>query len=247
MAGTITWDQSAFDAAFGRYVQQARHGWVDATNKKGYYVARKAIWFSHQASALDIDADVGTTAWTIRLSRRGKRKGKMWRHKRMFKSARISGEKKVDVPLVAAIINARRGRRGEPGLQGREMQAYAQRLWGNRKRSIAFIKSGFMEARDTLQKHFRKGRGTNKTMPSDRGIKRYGVAKGAGTPASLRANVMIAKIENKAIARHDRKGSLERYGGEALQRAFNDEAADMERYLAREMQVDIDVANKELK
>ena len=52
----------------------------------------------------------------------------------------------MEMPLEAAIINARRGREGLPGLYGPKMRAEVRRLRSARVRSRRFIASGWLDA-----------------------------------------------------------------------------------------------------
>ena len=125
------WDQSKFDAALERYMATTKRDFPGALNKKGYYVARKAIWFTEKADYGTVRAELGTIGFTIRIVKSGKRAGKFGRGDRIYNTADMGGE----VPLIAAIINARRGRAGEPGLYGSAMSREAQRVFGARARA----------------------------------------------------------------------------------------------------------------
>ncbi len=129
------------------------------------------------------------------------------------------------------IINKRKGARGEKGLYGSDMAKAVELLYAARRRSVAFIKSGWLPAIRELEKlipsKYRRG-----AARKDNSAKQIGDAKGNATPARAGFRVQ-AKIINAAIAKRDKKDALGKYGMIGLQRAFDFETKSMLEYIAR--------------
>jgi len=130
------------------------------------------------------------------------------------------------VPLAALIINARRGRAGRPGLYGRSMRDAIKGMLAARLRSVAYLKSGWVPAIKALFRLAEK-RGAPR---QERGLKQFGRPKGFAKPSSSSARAKTT-IGNEAWTTHDKKMALHKYGGPALQRAFNHERRSMLQYI----------------
>lgn len=130
--------------------------------------------------------------------------------------------------ILGMMINKRRGEKGLPGLYGDAMKDEVQTVLAARLRSIAFLKSGWLEAIKTLEP-FAERRGVPR---QDRSGKRYGRPKGEARPAKTGTR-SSARIVNAASAKRDFKRALEVFGGPALQKAFDHEVRSMRDYMAR--------------
>jgi hypothetical protein len=131
--------------------------------------------------------------------------------------------------ILGKIINARRGAKGFKGLYGDTMRDAQLTVIAARRRSIAFLKSGWLPAVKILERLAEK-RGAPRRPGSD--IKEYGKKKGAAVTASSGKKV-FAEIINAADAEHDKKQALITYGLPALQRAFSFETNSMREYVER--------------
>lgn len=238
------WDQTVFDAALERYLSITKRSIPNALNKKAYFVARKAIWYTTKVMPGVVARELQTKI-SIRDNEESAQSGSVYNFagRRRSTSTRV-----VDVPMAAVIINSRLGRQGLPGLQGRSMLQAVRVLAAVRNRSVAFLKSGWITARDTLKMAFTGAVG--KGLPAEEsssvgGPKTIGFPKGSATPAHEGGNPFVV-IENRAIAKHDKKDALQKYGSAALQKAFDDEANSMIEYLEEEMRKDTAAAIKAL-
>jgi len=133
--------------------------------------------------------------------------------------------------FIGKIINAQRGRRGEKGLYGKEMSKAVGMVLAARRRSIAFLKSGWLPAIRILAGVVKQKRGVAR---ADRSPKIYGVPKGTAIPAVNGFRVR-AVIENAANTTRDHKDALIKYGEPALQKAFEFETQSMLDYMERKL------------
>jgi hypothetical protein len=147
--------------------------------------------------------------------------------------ARLGRMDRKTAAILGRIINQRRGARGEKGLYGKEMLKAVEILYAARRRSVAFLKSGWLPAIRALEARvdpkYRRGAARN-----DRAAKQFGQPKGGAIPARTGWQV-VARIENAALSSHDDKQALQTFGGPALQRAFDHEARSMVEYLERKL------------
>lgn len=189
-----------------------------AINTKAFFIARKAIWFTHKADSYRIKAQLGQFVSVNRINKKGKISKR--RELNLVKGTQH------DAPLAALIINARRGKAGQPGLYGKKMTGAIKEMLAARARSVAFLKAGWLPAVKILAPHAdAKGQ-----PPVDKGAKQIGRPKGTGSPA--RAVIkMVAKIVNHATTRRDTNGALLKWGARGLDRAFQDETRSIMQYL----------------
>lgn len=133
--------------------------------------------------------------------------------------------------LLGKIINKRRGEKGLPGLYGDAMQQMQLTVVAARRKSIAFLKSGWLPAIRRLEPYAEK-RGAPRKPGKD--IAQIGQAKGEATPARPGWKI-FSQIVNAADADKDSKAALLQYGGPALQRAFDFEVKSMREYIERKL------------
>jgi hypothetical protein len=223
------WDQSKFDAALAEYLKVTSRTVTDAINTKAYFIARKALYLTHKASKRAIQDSLGK----IITSRR----------RMTTRIASLPSGRTADAPLAALIINARRGRAGQPGLHGIAMTRAIADLLNARMRSIAFLKSGWIPAIRILEG---LAKDKSKAGPTDREARIYGRQKGGATPAA-EGVAPVATIINSALSRGDPGGAaLAKYGGAGLEAAFAEETASMLKYLEEKMAPDAAAANAQL-
>lgn len=126
-------------------------------------------------------------------------------------------------PLGPVLVNYNRGRAGKKGLYGPDMVDAVDQLQLGREKSAGFIKSGWIGAVQDLAPHAKVFR-----RPPRITVK--GKPKGYGKPARQGLNP-TAEIVNQVA------GAV-KVGSAALQRAINEDAADMRNYVAKRMQQD---------
>lgn len=224
-AVTFTVDTKEFDTALRAYAALSRRTPAEVCNKKAYHIVRRAIWHTHKADYQTMADQLGQVLRTVKS---GKRAGGLTMKRGKGAWTWTANRNGVMAPLLALIINARRGRKGKPGLRGAAMAAEFKKVFGARARSIAFIKSGWIVARDL----FRRGSGgVGRGLPPTEGQgmggpKQIGKPKGSATRAADNTWKAIATFTNSAWTKRDKGVSVIKYGTPALERAFAEETAD---------------------
>lgn len=229
------WDQSRFDAAMKRYVNASSHTVPESINKKLYYIDRKAIWFTAHADPNRIKASLGQVVKVQVLTRSG-RLG--------FRRELQTVAGRDGAPLLALIINKRRRQAGQPGLEGRAMERAMTKQLNARVRSVNFLRAGWIPAAQKLERIVKGTKSGLPPKPTD--VKQYGRPRGDAWPAKTGFKAE-GTIINSANAKHDQKDALQKYGAAGLQRAFDDEARDIEKYLEEQLKPDAAKFNRENK
>ena len=208
-----------FDATMRRYREISKRDPKKICDTKAFFIARRATIETPKADKGVIKTQLGrliikkrqVVAMSLRTVKRFSRFGL-----------------EVAAPLVALIINKRRGK--GRGLYGAAMTEAIRALIAGRLRSIAFLKSGWLPAIRVLI-----GLADTRGAPrQDKTPVQVGQAKGYATPArsDWRAKTTIV---NAADARHDNREALIKYGEPALQRAFDAETASMLGYMEKKL------------
>ncbi len=228
MAGDFTFkiDSTEFQRTIREYARVSSHTPAEICNKKAYYIARKAIWFTHKANFGQMADELGQF---LRVITSKSRFGTLTsRGQGQHNSADLH-----PAPLLALIINKRRGDKGLPGLYGKAMRDEFRKVFGARARSIGFIKSGWIAAREA----FKKWGGGNKGLPpSERDVKQVGQPKGGATIAKEGIWKCEAILWNGANAKHDQHGdSIYEYGMPGLEKAVQDETQSMAEEIERRL------------
>lgn len=209
-----------FRDALRRYVRVSKSAIPDIVNRKAFFIARRAVIETPTASKMLMDEELGRVF---------RRKGKLsvrWEAAgagkwglRHFKS----GDARLEAPLAALIINARRGRKSLPGLFGEAMKQAMAILIAARRKSRAYLKSGWIPAIKRLEQAVKSRRGAPRMESSPRQV---GQPKGSAIPATNGFRVR-AVIENAVAAAGGRAEhhaeAVKRFGEPALQRAFDRE------------------------
>jgi hypothetical protein len=203
-----------------------------ALNTKAFYIARGAVVNTHRPEAVQVKAEL------LALIRDTNSKGLAGKLKKVTRF--MGSGKSYLAPLVALLINARRGKAGQKGLQGADMAKAVKSFIGRSLRSIAAIASGFLPAVKKFEPLAEK---IGSAPRRDKDAKQYGQAKGRGIPADPSQWVQMAVIENSASFKGDKKGALEKYAGAGLERAFADEVKSMAKYIEDKMQRTADTVN----
>lgn len=137
--------------------------------------------------------------------------------------------------IIGRIINKRRGAKGLKGLYGDAMDVEVQTVLAARKRSVAFLKSGWIPAIKEFEPHVKSKRGVAR---NDRSAKQVGRAKGTGhtaKPGAKVSGVIINAIGDAGRRAGPHNAALIKFGQPALQKAFDHETASMKEYIARKM------------
>ncbi len=212
--GSFKLDTREFRRTLDRYAKISRRDRATIVNTKAFYIARAAVAFTPKADSSKI--------------------------KKFFEGAKLgrdkrSGRFRVDsgtLAVVGKIINKRRGERGEKGLYGDAMKVAQAMMKAARLRSVAFLKSGWLPAIKTLAKLAER---PGRAMRLDKKAEQIGKAKGDVSPAHEGLFITKAVIINLAEAKHDTKEALIKFGGPALQKAIDHEAASMSQYIEEKL------------
>lgn len=214
-----------WDRVWPVYMQVSKRDLAETINTKLLFIAFGALARTPKADIVAMREELGVgieqTHQRVRFLKSGKiKRGKVIQRDVFLKRGRA--------PLLALIINARRGREGKPGLYGSEMADAVRRLWIARKMSVAFLKSGWLPAIKTLLPLVPDRKGI---LYRDRSAKQRGAPKGYAVPANRNTWNPSGRIVNTASAERDHKAALIKYGGPALQAAFDYEVASMKVYI----------------
>jgi hypothetical protein len=234
VAGYVTFrvNSSQFDAALRQYAALTSKVPSEICNKKAYFIVRRAIWHTRKADIATMREQLGEhKAMELHRVKSGKR---FSRDKKHIKSFFSQGDGNQGAPLLAMIIQARarRGGKGSPWkgvtreVGATRMLEAMRKVWNARVRSVAFIKSGWIAARDAFKQFSGGSRGLPPSEgPAVGGPKVIGQAKGGASVASKTGRAK-AVFWNTASTKRDHKGALMHYGKPALQRAFDEETED---------------------
>lgn len=134
--------------------------------------------------------------------------------------------------IMAKAINKARRRSGLKGLFGGLMDAAIKKMIASRRRSVGFLKSGWLPAIKRLEP-LAERRGAPGMGPKPR---QFGKDFGYATPAreGWKPAVVIANTIGQS-EKQEHGEALQKHGGPALQRAFNAETASMREYLERKL------------
>lgn len=221
-----------WDKVWPVYMQVSKRDLAESINTKLLYTSFGALARTPKANLLAIQTVLGPvaveeTSTKVRfLKTGGIKRGRVVR-RNIFAAA--AGR---EVPRLALIINARRKKEGKQLLFGPEMDREMNKVWLARKRSVAFLKSGWLPSIKTLRPLVKDRKGI---AQMDRSAKQIGKPKGFALPARSGNWKPRGEIVNTASAKRDDKGALEKYGGPALQAAFDHEVASMKDYIARKL------------
>jgi hypothetical protein len=235
MAQAVTFriNSTEFDAALRKYASLTKKVPAEICNKKAYFIVRRAIWHTHKADYQKMADQLGQVLRTVQS---GKRAGRLTMKRGKGASKPSPNPVNAGAPFLALIINARRGLKGLPGLYGKAMAKEFKRVFGARARSIAFIKSGWIAARDM----FKSLSGGSRGLPPSEGQgiggpKQIGQPKGGASPAVANWWNARALFWNTASTKRDHVGALFTYGQPALEQAFSEETADTMREVERRL------------
>ncbi len=227
------WDQTKFNAALKAHLENTSRTVERVVNGHAFHVALAASKLTTKTHPTSIKESLGRYISVHRVSSSGRVSN--------VRRLRFTQGRDHPAPLAALIVNARRGKKNEPGLYGRAMTAAMRNLLKVRNRSIAFIASGWIPAIKIL------GRFADKDgKPGlEASVVQVGARKGTATPAR-KGSVMVAQIINNAVAKHDKKGALAHYGARGLQLAFDQETASITKHLADKLKPEELKANRRL-
>ncbi len=162
------------------------------------------------------------TAQLVKVNKINKR-GKIVTETKLGHVTMVTTKKGNEAPLLALIINSRRGKKGLPGLYGAKMTQAIVRVLKFRLRSIGFEASGWIPGMKQLMARLRRPF----IIANLKGVAVYKRPKGEATAArpGFRS---IAQVVNNVR-------EIAKVGTRALQRGIDEEAASIQKHLEKKM------------
>lgn len=222
MAAPFRLNLREFNQAFVTYMNYSKRDVATALNTKAFFIARRATVLTPRIGKDTVQRELGIKIRTVRE--------KNTDTGRLNKVRRAFAANNAEAPLAALIINARRAAKGQPGLSGRAMERAIYHLTIARKKSRAFIASGWLPAIARLGP-ISDWHGAPR---QDRAPQQIGRPKGGAIPARAVWRT-FAQITNSSSTTRDHKNALIQYGQPALQEAVDFEVASMEQYILRKL------------
>lgn len=213
-------NRAEFDETLNRYRGFSKRDPKKICDTKAFFIARRWVLEIPKADKGRIQGDLG------KFIKATKRRSASMSLRTVKRYSRFGLE--VQAPLVALIINKRRGK--GRGLYGAAMAAAAKALLAGRLRSIAFLKSSILPAIRALLPYA----DTRGAPRADKSPVQIGAEKGFGIPAAESWQTK-ATIGSTASTKRDKKQALFKYGEPALQRAFDAETQSMLDYMERKL------------
>jgi hypothetical protein len=213
-----------FNRALSDYMKVSRRSMQEILNNKAYYTAVGAVNLTHKADKEHIARDLGKPITIQYTTKRGK-----VRRKRTVSFTNANRTAK-GAPLVALIINARRGRKGKPGLQGAAMTKAIRALLGGRSRSVNFLRASWLPAVKQLSSLVKKS-----GPRPDNSVQQRGKPKGGCQPATITGNTVKASIWSSITKNAPVVRQVLEHG---LSKALRQEAASMMDYVRRKLAED---------
>lgn len=232
--------ERAFADALKQLAYAKNKNMSDVANKKLYYTARRAVWYTQVANASKIANELGQNV----TAAKGKRAGSVTMKGQSLFNNRIRKDG-TEESLAERLVNFYRVKLGKKGISGDKLKKAARALVGARLRSIGFLKAGWVASRDAMKRQAKIMSAPEGTVAG--GSKRAGVARLGGAMAAQKdRNKAFAAIWNQASygnrpnksrgnEPYGHDAALIRYGLPALERAFRDETADTMQELERTM------------
>jgi hypothetical protein len=225
-------DTREFTSTLKRYAALSKRTPAEICNRKGFAITRRTIWYTHKADPQKIVQELGAAeAFTLRINKGGKNKGK-YSQAKANKTYAFNNTASGAAGRFERIFLGRLRKEGRKIPAAAELASMMLRAFKARLRSVAFIKSGFIPARDgfknwcrahnvPLGKSVAQNEGTGVGGPKEIGQKKGGVS-----PASFNWFTR-ATFFNAANATHGtNKNALSQFAGAAMQAAFTEETRD---------------------
>ena len=218
---TFQLDDTAFQAALVQYAEVSRRTIPDICNKKALFIARGALRNTPRVPVSKIEEELGKIVRVTDMGKRG----------HLVKRSALAGVFGKSGPLAALILTAKRSRLGQDSIfkgktraQGRADMAKAVLAFvRDRRRSVAFLASGWIQAIRTLSPLVKGKAGIPAFTP---GVRQWGRRKGEAKPATQGWSP-AATIVNQTGITDEESRALAVYGIPALQQAINTETASM--------------------
>lgn len=208
-------------ATLRKYADLSSREPEDVCNKKCYYIARRALWGTHKADINKLTDELGATGKFKEISR-GPNKGKLRRYGWHFEGP--NGAPSMAELILRKRIWAKGGSRSDQPTAS-EMQKDLKQFISARRKSVAFLKAGWLPCIRTLAPLVK---GKSGLPPMDRESKEVGPTKKGGVKPAIKGWISKCIIWNTSETRHSKhKDALITWGEPAAQKAFDDEMQSM--------------------
>ncbi len=218
---SIKLDTREFSETLLRYMEFTKKDFAEVINTKAFFVALKALRFTASARASQIERELRAKIIVERIQL-GKSQATLIRNS------------KRGVARINLIVNARRKRKGLPGLKGGEMEEASEKIIAARKASVGFAKAGWVWALKDLAPYVPSAAKYAETH----GIRIGSRAIGSSIPAQV-GLTPAAQIANRAFPKRTPNVAnaqrLRDMMTEALSMAISEEQASMVEYIERKM------------
>ena len=212
---TATTNAAEVQKTFRQYAALNKRSVSELLNNKLRDILIKAINLTKRVLPDQISQELGFKITTNVVTKRGKnRKVTSYSLRKLNNNSGVA--------RVHAIINARRGKQGLDGLQGKEMDKASSKLIRARKFATGFAVVGWFNALKGL-KGIAKG-GSEKPLK----VNLVGKAKGSVTPAKQNQLRTFAVAENKVRIKSD-------VISDGLAKAIQFVTKDMEQYIEKKL------------
>ncbi len=179
--------------------------WPDVANNSSGNVVRRAIWNTPIADASDIESLLGVVGAKVSVS---KKTGKFTKRGNIVKPTR----------QIIRIINGKRREAGLRPLTGKQMESAAKKEIAQRKRSIGFLRSGWIPALNDFKGSSRRSMAGGKVRGRKKG------------------NARIARRghDTGTVFWNSTEG-IRKQGTTALRRAFRSETRSLQRNVEKKV------------
>lgn len=206
----ITVDTREFNRVFKQYMELTKKDLKDIVNTKAYFIARNAVQLTDTVATKKVEEEL-----------------------------RKPSNTNVNAPVAAIIVQKNKKAKGEYGVYGARMTTEINKLIRIRKRTVNFLKAGWIPAIKALEVIV-----PSKSGPSYRKPLVKGKPKGGGIPARSNTWSPVATIWNEVlggIAKHGLNktrnvSKVQSIISQGLQKAINKEIASMRQYVEKKLQ-----------
>lgn len=248
---TVEVDTKRFDAAVRSMLRDSKRDIRDFLNNRLFFVLLRVFVLTPPKNIQQERTRVSNYlgAWIVEKDKSGR-----YFEKKSKKTGKKLGRNRV-LKRVNLIVNARLGKMGQPGLSGKLMAKVSGKFWRGAVNSVGYLKSVSLKAIKHLSPGFaqfgfaeKKNKKTGVTLPRRAGnaaliatakqydaeMRNVGLFKGV-TSITHKAEAMFnarASARLRIGLADDQSGRVDAIMQPVIQKALNDEAAEMEAHMA---------------
>jgi hypothetical protein len=213
-----------FQKTLNQYLAFTSRDLPSALNTKMFYIARGASRLTPKANRSSVEQELGVVGYAVKIGKRGK---PLMRDGR-FKWDKLYSRK---VTVANLIINSRKGKAGKKGLYGQEMLAAVVDMIRKRTRSIGTLKAGWLGAIRTFGSAIGQSGDIEQLSSHIKGRTKAKIATPGFSPSCS-----LEYLTNSYTTHPEHMGYIDKRVEAALNQAYKDEMASMEKYIIEKMQ-----------